>query len=285
MMLRTDGWNEVCLAGARTFEMASAHTGETYRILVRMPSSPPPANGYPALWMLDGDASFPLVYGHSSHSIASLSPAGRDGACQDPGVVVAVGFPGGAPFDVDARARNYTPEPDGATGDAVSPAFGGAAGFLRFLAEELRGAIAGRLPLDPGRQTLFGFSYGGLFTVHAALSHPGAFRRYWAASPSLWFSDCLLLRRMRAEPPVIAGERLVLTVGRDEQYPSRSPGEARQLHLDRRAMVDAVTEAAVLIAAANPAVRTELIVAGDHDHFDMLLHGARRAQRLAFEAS
>lgn len=277
MMRATDGWSDVRLPGAKCFEMASEATGETYRVLVRIPAEPPPEAGYPALWMLDGDASFPLCFGHAAHP-----SAGRDGAREDPGVIVAVGFPGGATFDVDARARNYTPEPDGETGDLVSPAFGGAAGFLRFLTEELRPAIAARLPLDANRQTLFGFSYGGLFTVHAALGDHGRFQRYWAASPSLWFSGGLLLRRMRAAAPMIAGERLVLTVGRDEQYPARDPGEERRRHLARRAMVDGVTEAAVLIAAANPDLRTELIVAADHDHFDMLMHGARRARRLAF---
>ncbi len=275
MMLETDGWSEVRLADARCFEMASETTGETYRILVRIPSEPPPPGGYPALWMLDGDASFPLCLPQA------IQPAsGRE----DPGVIVAVGFPGGASFDVDARARNYTPEPDGDTGDLHSPAFGGAAGFLRFLTEELRPAIAARLPLDEMRQTLFGFSYGGLFTMFAALGDHGRFQRYWAASPSLWFSDGLLLRRMRATAAV-AGERLVLTVGRDEQYPARDPGEERRRHIDRRAMVDGVTEAAVLITAANPDLRTELIVAADHDHFDMLMHGARRARRLAFGGS
>jgi len=277
MMLETDGWSDVRLPGARCFEMASEATGETYRILVRIPAEPAPPGGYPTLWMLDGDASFPMCFAEAIHP-----STGRDGGRADPGVIVAVGFPGGAPFDVDARARNYTPAPDGDTGDLHSPAFGGAAGFLRFLADELRPAIAARLPLDANRQTLFGFSYGGLFTVYAALEGHGRFQRYWAASPSLWFSGGLLLRRMRAAAPVVAGERLVLTVGRDEQYPARDPGEERRRHIDRRAMVDGVTEAAVLIAAANPDLRAELIVAADHDHFDMLMHGTRRARRLAF---
>lgn len=282
MTLTFGDWNEVRLPGAKVFELASRHTGETYRVLVRIPDSPPPPAGYPSLWMLDGDASFPLIFSRSSHK----TPIGpQTGQCEDPGIVVAIGFPGGAPFEVDARARNYTPEPDGETGDLVSPVFGGAAKFLRFLSEELTGALAARVPLDPNRQTLFGFSYGGLFTVYAALDCQAPFQRYWAASPSFWFSGAMLLRRMRAQPPVIAGDWLVLTVGRDEQYPSRFPGEARKLHLDRRAMVDTVTEAAVLITAANPGARTELIVAADHDHFDMLMHGARRAQQLAFLAS
>lgn len=271
-------WRPVVMPGAETFEMVSARTGETYRVLVRRPAGAAPERGWPALWMLDGDASFPLTFAKPAHGLFAPATADPGGA----GVIVAVGFPGGAPFDAPARSRNYTPTPDRETGDSVSTEFGGASDFLHFLTQELRPALAARLPLDPDRNTLFGFSYGGLFTLHALLAHHGHFQRYWAASPSLWFSGGLMMRRLRQAPPVIDAQRLVLTVGRDEQCPAHALPPARLEHLARRAMVDNVREAAGLIAAANPGLRSELIVAGDHDHFDMLMHGARRVQALAF---
>lgn len=271
-------WLPVVMPGAETFEIASARTGETYRILVRVPAEPAPARGWPVLWMLDGDASFPLVFTQPAHGL--FPPA--SGASGGAGVVVAIGFPGGAPFDAPARSRNYTPTPDSETGDSVSSEFGGASDFLYFLTQELRPALAARLPLDPGRNTLFGFSYGGLFTLHTLIAHPGHFQRYWAASPSLWFSKGLMMRRMRDTPPVTDAQCLVVTVGRDEQFPTRPLPSARMAHLARRAMVDNIREAAGLIAHANPGLRAELIVAADHDHFDMLMHGARRVQAMAF---
>lgn len=268
-------WRPLEMAGAQTFEIRSERTGETYRILLRIPSAPAPETGHPVLWMLDGDASFPLTFCRPAHRLQPR-PASA-------GVIVAVSFPGAAPYDPAARARNYTPQPDAETGDHISREFGGASDFLHFLAGELRPLLAGRLPLDPARQTLFGHSYGGLFTLHALLGHPGHFQRYWAASPSLWFSEALLLRRMRAEPPVATGERLVITVGRDEQYCSQPLSAGRRARLDRRTMVDNITEAARRIADANPGLATELIVASDHDHFDMLPHGVRRVQAMAFD--
>ncbi|MBO0143666.1 alpha/beta hydrolase [Agrobacterium sp. Ap1] len=272
-------WQPVNLPGAQTFEIHSQHTGEIYRILVRAPLGPPPQAGYPALWMLDGDASFPLVF---SKPAGGLFPAASTPADLGTGLTVAIGFPGGTPFDAPARSRNYTPQPDQETGDIVSGVFGGARDFLHFLVEELRPALSALYPLDPTRNTLFGFSYGGLFTVHTLLHCPGHFQRYWAASPSLWFSDALMMRRMREDASTRAAERLVITVGKDEQYATHALPAGRQDHLSRRAMVDNITEAAGLIARANPTMKVDLIVAADHDHFDMLLHGVRRAQAMAF---
>lgn len=279
MMQGISEWQPVQLPAAHTFEINSARTGESYRILVRLPSGPAPESGYPVLWMLDGDASFPLVF---SRPAGGLFPAAATSADPATGLIVAIGFPGGAPFDAPARSRNYTPEPDHETGDIISTVFGGAEDFLHFLVEELRPELSARYPFDPDRNTLFGFSYGGLFTVHTLLHCPGHFQRYWAASPSLWFSDALMMRRMRDNAATSAAERLVITVGKDEQYATHELPAGRQDHLSRRAMVDNITEAAGLIARANPEMKVDLIVAADHDHFDMMLHGVRRAQAMAF---
>lgn len=279
MMQGMSEWQPVQLPAAQTFEIHSGRTGESYRVLVRLPSGPPPQAGYPALWMLDGDASFPLVFSRPANG---LFPAASIPADHAAGITIAIGFPGGAPFDAPARSRNYTPLPDQETGDIVSSVFGGAEDFLHFLVEELRPVLSALYPLDPARNTLFGFSYGGLFTVNTLLHCPGHFQRYWAASPSLWFSDALMMRRMRNDATTHSTERLVITVGKDEQYATHALPEGRQDHLSRRAMVDNITEAAGLIARANPKMKVDLIVAADHDHFDMLLHGVRRAQAMAF---
>lgn len=279
-MQSMDEWQPVHLPTAKAFEIHSRHTGERYRILVRPPAGPMPAQGYPTLWMLDGDASFPLAFSQPAHG---LFPTAANGGCT--GLTVAIGFPEGVPFDAPARSRNYTPQPDRETGDLISNGFGGADDFLYFLAEELRPAIAAHYPLDPARHTLFGFSYGGLFTVHTVLNCPGYFQRYWAASPSLWFSENMMMRRMRLRAAAGAAGSLTLTVGKDEQYATHILPPGRQEHLSRRAMVDNITEAATLIAQANTGLKVDLIVAADHDHFDMLLHGVRRVQAVAFGES
>jgi uncharacterized protein len=279
MTLETSEWQHVYLPGSQSFEVSSKCTGETYRILVRIPDSPPPQSGYPVLWMLDAETSFPLTYSRPTRNFTAGAPIGGTEA---DGLIVAIGFPGGPLCNPAARARNYTPIPDGETGDQISQDFGKASDFLSFIVEELRPLLTERISLDSARQTLFGHSYGGLFAIHALLNHPGHFQRYWAASPSLWFSETMMLRHLRALPLITACEKLVITVGQDEQYSSQPLNDQRQAHLDRRAMVDNITEAAQRIAEANPQLAMQLIIAKDHDHFDMLMHGVRRAQLLAF---
>jgi len=106
------------------------------------------------------------------------------------------------------RTRDFTPTHDQSYLDWVSasrqgrpppvsirPA-GGADDFLDFLVEDLRPFIAGLYDTDPREQILVGSSLGGLFTLHSMLTRPGAFRRYVASSPSLWWDDRLLMGRL-----------------------------------------------------------------------------------------
>lgn len=279
------GWQPAQLPSAWQFELRSVHTGRQYHILVSKPHLPAPAAGYPVLWMLDGGASFPLA------SVSLPRPSRPPAAGRRPGpaglaagLVIGIAHASDEAFDIDARASDYTPEPDTDSGDLLSPAFGGAAAFRRFLVDELRPVIAAQFPLDATRHTLFGFSYSGLFTVDTLATAHAPFQRYWAASPSLWFSDALPMRRLKAGAARLAPhvERVMLTVGQEEQYPTATLPAERLAHLAQRAMVSRVGEAAALLAAANPQCSVTSLAAAEHDHFDMLMHGARRVLQFAF---
>ena len=54
-------WQAATLTRSASFELTSRYTGQHYRIFVGLPAGKPPANGYPVLWMLDGNVSFPLT--------------------------------------------------------------------------------------------------------------------------------------------------------------------------------------------------------------------------------
>ncbi len=279
-------WHAATLRGTLQFEMASRHTGARYVIQVGLPHAPAPVGGYPVLWMLDGNASYPLTSFVRPHADDTRQGSRREAprTSRPAGVIVAIASANDSPFDVDGRARDYTPVPDAATGDRLSPRFGGAAAFRQFLVEELRPRIAQQFPLNSLANTLFGFSYGGLFTVDTLLTDSRHFQRYWAASPSLWFSDALLARRLASSAQINAGAgtKVVLTVGEDEQYPATPVPAARQEHLNQRAIVDHVRRAGAALAAANPDASVTTVVARDHDHFDMLMHGTRRVVEFAF---
>lgn len=284
-----ESWQPALLSRTLSFELDSRYTGQRYRILLGLPHAEAPPEGYPVLWMLDGLGSFPLTEvvrprpldpdtNEQWRQVHGMTPAG---------LTVAVGYASGKPFDVDARALDYTPVPTAPTGDGFSNKHGGAENFLKFLVEELRPILAEQFALNPQRHTLFGFSYGALFTVYTFSHQPEAFQRYWAASPSLWFGGettrQLLLERLKTvELP--GPTRLTLTVGRDEQYPATFANEARKAHQQSRAMVDNVQAVMTLLQQRHLAdLQLEVKVVADHDHLDMLLHGARRVVEFAFE--
>ncbi|MEC5385440.1 alpha/beta hydrolase-fold protein [Uliginosibacterium sp. H3] len=283
-------WQPAQLSRSVSFEIDSKYTGQRYRILVGLPHKAAPASGYPTLWMLDGLASFPITEfmrprpASPTDSAQYLAKIGDEPA----GLVVAIGYTNGQIIDVNGRALDYTPElpPGTKTGDALSPRHGGAASFLKFLTVELRPVIAERFKMDPQRHTLFGFSYGGLFTLHTLETQPQFFQRYWAASPSLWFGENYALRQL---PQRVAAlqfaqpAKVMITVGMDEQYPEKFADEATKKRLQTRAMVDNVREfGRVLTEAKVPNLGFEFQSVAGHDHHDMLMHGARRVVDFAF---
>ncbi len=214
-----------------------ASAGVEYRILVSRPATPPPASGYPVLYLLDGDDSFAIA-ATTADRLGRHAP--RSGIV--PGLIVAIGYPGAS-----RRTYDYTPETEaparGPDGRKVSS--GGAEVFRAFIADELLPAIAREFPVDADRMTLMGHSYGGLFVLDTLFRRPGLFRTYVASSPSIWFGDGEVLRQ---EASFIAGQRnarrkldLVLSVGELEQPEMQSVGAGGRIAADRRAprrMVD-----------------------------------------------
>ena len=124
----------------------------------------------PVIYLLDGDALF-LQAVASARFLASQGRAPQ---------IIVVGV-----TNTD-RTRDLTPAP--AVPDKENPTAGGADRFRRFLTTELRSYIEGRYRTEPYR-ILIGWSYGGLFAIHALLSEPDSFDAYITASPSLWWDD------------------------------------------------------------------------------------------------
>jgi predicted alpha/beta superfamily hydrolase len=88
---------------ARQFDLTSKITGRTYRIYVTTPLAPAPKGGFPVLYVLDGNISFPVAHGQ-----VVLSALG--GA--RPLLVVGVGYPQAAAA-MTLRNRDLTPTQPG----------------------------------------------------------------------------------------------------------------------------------------------------------------------------
>lgn len=195
--------------GSERIRLVSAQ-GQPYDLMIAAPVGPPAdAAGYPVLYLLDGNA----VFGTAAEIVAMRSRKPESTGIV-PAVVVAIGYPGDQPFDLERRAADYTPpvtatelppRPDGSRWGTV----GGADGFLGFLLDVVRPLIAGKFSVDPQRQALFGHSFGGLFALHALFTRPDAFSHIIAASPSIWW------HRYVADDYVAAFAERVRTTGVD----------------------------------------------------------------------
>jgi uncharacterized protein len=282
-------WAPAKLSRSLSFDMTSAYTGQHYRIVIGLPHKAAPASGYPVLWALDGLASVPFM------EVARPKPVSDNDSAQwrkkigdEPaGLIVGIGYTSGDPMDINARAQDYTPATSAKTGDSFSTKHGGDDAFLKFLTLELRPLIAQYFALNPQQNTLFGFSYGGLFTLNTLTTQPQYFQRYWAASPSLWFAEHqtmqLLPARLKALTNSQAISRVMITVGNNEQYPARFSSAEEQAKLQTRTMVDNAERFATLLKHADPAgIDVKFQRLDDHDHMDMLMHGARRVLDFAF---
>lgn len=173
------------------FELASADGQRHYQIRLGIPRRAAPAAGYPALYLLDGNAALAAL--HESW-LAELEVG-------SPPLLVLVGPTSDRILDLDARMFDYTPAPPGGAGTADSMLgdrpTGGALAFRELLVQRVRWEVARRAPVDLRRQGLWGHSLGGLFVLDSLFSAPADFQVYVAASPSLWWQSGLLLQRHR----------------------------------------------------------------------------------------
>jgi len=202
---------------ASQFDLTSKITGRTYRIFMSRPLTPAPKGGFPVLYVLDGNGAFPIANGQA---VLSLFAGAK------PVLVVGVGYPVAAAA-MTLRNRDLTPtapgphDPGNVSDNPKPQDYGGADAFHRFMMEELRPAIARLYPVDAADQSLMGYSFGGLFTLHVLFKHPTAYRNYIAGSPSIWFNDREVLKEESAFSAAVrsgvAAPRILITSDRWEQ--------------------------------------------------------------------
>ena len=283
----------VALPRASRFDLRSKHSKRTYRISVFEPLTPPATTGFPVVTVTDAGLTFPIA---ATMSMA----AAMDGAGA---LVVGVGYPTRDPSEpMRLRLRDLTPPtplsrihriPGQPTPKAAN--YGGADAFRRFLIEELRPLIAAEYKVDPARQTLYGHSLGGLFTLGVLFQHPETFQTYVASSPSIWWNRRALLRLAPAfEKRVTKGEvaaRVLVMIGALEQSPPAvlPPGvtAAQMRKLGRIArMVDNARELGARLAALKGAdgYLARFVEFADEDHMSVVPASLGRALTFALRS-
>lgn len=177
------------MPAAQQLDITTAGSGYRYRLFMSVPPGPVPPGGYPVLYVLDGNASFPvaafLARNHARRSEVTglVAP-----------LIVGIGYPDTDDFDFASRKRDYTiAKPGEASADE-----GGADLFLDMIERDIKSLVARRYPVDVKRQALFGHSFGGLLVVHALLTRPTSFSTFIASSPSIWWEDKQVLMSLPA---------------------------------------------------------------------------------------
>lgn len=239
-------------------------SGGDLRLFVGWPEEEPPPQGWPVIYLLDGDSYFaPML---SAARALSLRPQSTG---VEPAVIVGI-----APACEETRmerearrCRDFTPP---APRDLLPPRphgrpwgeTGAADSLLDWIETAAKPQVEALLPVDRTRQTLFGHSLGGLCALYAAFSRPERFQCYAASSPSIWFAERWILKAeaefaeaLRAAPPPPKPLRLHLTVGSLESEP---PEHLRDLEgpyalwVRNNRMVENLAEMVERLAAMDP---------------------------------
>lgn len=199
------------------WDMQAAH-GETYRIFVSRPAGEMPAEGYPVLYVLDGNAMFAGFA--EARRIQSVYTYGHDKM-----IVVGIGYPDQTLYP-PRRLGDFTPPIAQPALKALFKDYpsGHRDKFLAFLMEKVRPEIARRYKIHPARQSLYGHSLAGLFALHVLYTMPGSFHSIIATSPSIWWDNQGILAdeqafkaRLEKDPSLGRGTRLLVLSGELEE--------------------------------------------------------------------
>lgn len=223
----------VTLPHTEVHPLTSRSTGESFELWIAHPlrgwasgDGDPPR----VLYLLDANLFFGMAVEMTRimHMLFGELP---------PILVVGIAYP-----DVDPatqsrlRTGHFTPSPDPVFAEAAraftppgtpapeAPPMGGADDFLDFLRGQVDPWVKHRFTVAEGGATLFGSSLGGLFAVHVLRTAPDWVDHIIATSPSLWWNDEEMLRRVDegGMGGAVAPERLpdvVLAVGGGEEGP------------------------------------------------------------------
>ncbi|WP_378741245.1 alpha/beta hydrolase [Nocardia brasiliensis] len=166
-----------------TFLFRSADLDVPLDISVARPTGPGGRDGpLPVLYVLDPFLWLPLVV-HVSRALTWFTGF-------PPTLVVGIGHPTTDHIDYFAlRARDFSPV-EGELPPSISPiplhrGTGHADRFLDVLAARVFPGIEERYGADPSDRTILGWSFSGLFGLHALFTQPELFDRYLIVSPSL----------------------------------------------------------------------------------------------------
>ncbi|WP_195908425.1 alpha/beta hydrolase [Novosphingobium sp. Gsoil 351] len=179
---------------AHRIDFTSEINGTGYRLLISEPAGDPPPEGWPVVYLIDGNLHFGISV--DTARVQERWPEVREA------VIVGIAYQTDSVAKaLQVRTYDLTPATPLAVTErgwmrsmgAKPEDFGGIDDYLRIVEEEVKPRVRAytRVSAD---DTLMGHSLGGLTTLYAILRHPASFRQYVAVSPSIWVNDRWVLQ-------------------------------------------------------------------------------------------
>lgn len=247
----------------QTFHFSGKH--HPYVIKVFVPERSIPDNGFPVLYILDGNA-----YGTLFSEMIKLQSRRSEKTGIEPMLLVSIGYEGDEPFHPD-RVYDFTlpveeaelpARPDG----SPWPEHGGAEDFLHFLETELISFIDKKYKTNKQKQTIFGHSLGGLFVLYTLFQRSRLFSHYFACSPSVWWNkQAILSNEINIEDKHVRG--LFIAV---------EPIENKQMYANGLAIYEKLSE-------RHKDIKTALFAPEEENHMSIVPVAFSRGMRFLHE--
>jgi predicted alpha/beta superfamily hydrolase len=148
---------------------------EWRRIRIKLPEEYKPGDGkrYDVVYMTDGEWSYDVFsYDYKFAKDENFLPP-----------LILVALPNVYTAEGNMRDRDFLPEKM-----EDNPRAGGADNFIAFLKDEAIPYIDETYPTS-GENSLFGHSYGGLFSMYVLLKEPGLFTNYYCSDPAFQWKN------------------------------------------------------------------------------------------------
>jgi uncharacterized protein len=268
--------------------MQSNNSGRDYRITISLPlgygkapDEPWPFNDTPALW--------PVVYVLDGNWYAGLvtdiiRPMAWCGSTTD-AIVVGIGYPELdtpiASFRSSFTRRDHDLTP---IFDASAQRFedddpnrplpnGDAAGFHKFMRDELLPFIEKTYRADPARRILAGHSYGGLFALYALFENPGLYHTLVVGSPTMSYGNRYMFQREEAyaKENKRLPARIYMFAAENEEF------------LDDTTLTDTLRFAAILAARNYDGLTLVKHVFEDQNHCEVAAPGLQAGVKFALK--
>ncbi|WP_208592103.1 alpha/beta hydrolase [Gracilibacillus suaedae] len=209
----------VTIPNTERLKIEAGYSNRSFQIDVYQPNLPVPEQGFPVIYLLDGNAIFSTVVDAVRLQARRPERTGIHSA-----IIVAIGYPIEEPFSKE-RFYDYTlaePEFDVSVrwGERELPPHGGADKFMAFIENVLKPLIESKYNINKQKQTIFGHSLGGLFVLHTLFTNSQAFQTYIAGSPSVHWNQSVIMKEKKyfihEKPKLDKPVSLLVAVGKLE---------------------------------------------------------------------